>query len=392
MTRLFLSGLGRGIALWLSLPLSCLPRANPRRAPLHALLLFLVWPLFLMLQLLHWLGFAADELLFRGWRRVDVRQPLFVLGPPRSGTTHLHHVLSSDPDVTTFRMWECLFGLSVTGRRLLMLCAKIDRALGRPLGRLGSWLGTKFLSDMDDVHPFSMQAPEEDFLTLMPPMQCFILVVAFPNAGALWRSARLDREAPPAQRRRLMRYYRACVQKHLYVFGPEKRFLSKNASFSGAAEALLETFPDARILACDRDPKSTVPSQLSSLKPGLAATGFGGVPDVLRDRLMDLLRFYYLHLFDLARRDPDRVAIVANADLKDHLAETVIAALTRLDRPPGAEFRLRLEALARESRQFKSGHRYTLAEFGLDGAAIERAFADVAAAREELRDGVASNA
>ncbi|MGB0514479.1 MAG: sulfotransferase [Wenzhouxiangellaceae bacterium] len=386
MTRLFLSGFGRAIALWLSLPLSCLPRANPRRAPLHAVLLFLVWPLFLLLQWLHWLGFALDELLFRGWRRVEVRQPLFVLGPPRSGTTHLHHVLSRDPDVTTFRMWECLFGLSVTGRRLLLLCGRVDRALGRPLGRLGGWIGRCLLSDMDDVHPFSMQAPEEDFLTLMPAMQCFILIVAFPDAEWLWRTARLDRDAPSSERRRLMRYYRACVQKHLYVYGPEKRFLSKNASFSGAAEALLEVFPDARILACDRDPRSTVPSQLSSLKPGLAATGFSGVPEVLRDRLTALLRFYYLHLFDLARREPDRVAIVANADLKHRLAETVIAALTRLERPPGAEFRRRLDALAHESRQFTSGHRYTLAEFGLDEASIERAFADVATAREAFND------
>ncbi|MGK7294728.1 MAG: sulfotransferase [Candidatus Wenzhouxiangella sp. M2_3B_020] len=335
------------------------------------------WPLFCIVQLLHWLGFLLDDVFFRGWRQVQVREPLFVLGPPRSGTTHLHHVLSNDERTTTFRMWECLFGLSVTGRRIVAGMARIDRAVGRPFGRLGRRLGKRLLADMDDVHPFAMDAPEEDFLALMPAAQCFILVIAFPNAGWLWRTARLDEEASKRERERLMRYYRACVQKHLHVHGPDRRFLSKNASFSGMAEALLETFPDARIMACTRDPKQTVPSQLSSIEPGLRAAGFDDVPESLRDRFIDLLRFYYEHLERVAEAHADRVVIVDNDALRDRLERTVKDAYRALDLDIGERFASALSEADDRSRGFRSGHSYSLSQYGLAESDVEAAFASV---------------
>lgn len=337
----------------------------------------LLWPLLFGLQLLHWLGFVIDDVLFRGWRRVRVDAPMFVLGPPRSGTTHLHHVLSSDERTTTFRLWECLFGLSVTGRRLLMLLSRLDRSLGRPVGRMFGWLGRRLAGDLDDVHPIAMDAPEEDFLALMPTVQCFILVIAFPGADWLWRTARLDDCGDDAARRRLMRYYRVCVQKHLYVHGSGRRFLSKNASFSGMAESLLETFPDARILACTRDPKKTVPSQLSAIEPGLKAAGFNGVPHWLRDRFVDLLRFYYGHLAGLAERRPDRVVTVDNDDLRDRLEVTVRSAFAQLGLDLTPQFEADLAEAGSASRRFSSAHRYSLAQYGLTAAEIDQRFSGV---------------
>lgn len=352
-------------------------RGEPRRWRGRATIV-LAWPVFVLLQLLHWVGFAVDDVLFRGWRRVEVREPVFVLGPPRSGTTHLHHVLSADERTTTFRLWECLFGLSVTGRRIGLGLSRLDRRIGRPIGRLVDVGVRRLAAGMDDVHPFSPDAPEEDFLALMPTVQCFILVVALPRAEWLWRTARLDEASDARTRARLMAYYRACVQKHLYVHGgSDRRFLSKNASFSGMAEALLQTFPDARILACTRDPKQTVPSQLSSIEPGLRAAGFDGVPAELRRRFVDLLRYYYLHLEALAERRPDRVVVLANEDLHDRLDSVVTAAYRSLGLEMTPGFAAALERQAAASRGFRSGHRYTLSQYGLSEAEIEREFSEV---------------
>jgi len=383
--KLFFSSLVRGFGVW------CATFASPwteGRSLRGALLVVLAWPLFCFLQLLHWLGFALDEVFFRGWRRVEVRRPLFVLGPPRSGTTHLHHVLSLDEQTTTFRAWECLFGLSVTGRMLLLGLGRIDRLLGQPFGRAGGWLGRHLLADMDDVHPFAMDAPEEDFLALMPVMQCFILVVVFPRAGWLWRTARLDTDADDARRRRLMRFYRACVQKHVYVFGADKRFLSKNASFSGMAESLLEAFPDARILATTRDPKKTVPSQLSSIRPGLAAVGFDRISPALRDRFVEQLLFYYLHLEAVARAHPDRIAVIDNDQLRDNLEIVVRGSFAALDLDMSPQFADALVEASRRSRGFSSKHAYTLEEYGLSEAMVEKRFAAVYRERTFGRSGI----
>lgn len=371
MFRLFLSSLGRYLALiWQALSA---PFLDGRRWH-GVLLLWLLLPLFLLLQLVHWFGFLLDEILFRGYRRVEVREPLFVLGPPRSGTTHLHNVLALDGNRTTFRAWECLFALSVSARRLLLGLAWLDARLGRPLGRLIRLAERRLLASMDDVHPIRLDSPEEDFLALMPLAQCFLLLVPFPRAKWLWRTARLDRDFSPAEKRRLLGWYRRCIQKHLYVHGPEQQFLSKNASFAGMAQALLEEFPDARILCCMREPARVVPSQLSSLRPGLKACGFDGFSAQLRDALVDLLAFYYRNLADVAERHPGRMAVLHNQALHDRLEESIRQALEQIGRPLSEAFAGQLARAAVQSRGFRSGHRYTPAEFGLDEARIESLF------------------
>lgn len=378
--KLIFSSIGRAVFLWLS------AFASPwtaGRSLTGTLLVIVAWPFFCLLQLLHGIGFALDEIFFRGWRRVEVHGALFVLGPPRSGTTHLHHVLSMDDRTTTFRTWECLFGLSVTGRMLLLGLGRLDRLIGRPFGRVGGWFGRRFLSGMDDVHPFAMDAPEEDFLALMPVMQCFILVVIFPRANWLWRTARLDTDADDGQRRRLMRFYRACVQKHMYVFGNGngRRFLSKNASFSGMAESLLETFPGARIVSTTRDPKKTVPSQLSSIEPGLAAVGFDRIGPALRERFVEQLLFYYLHLEALAKSRPDRIVIIDNDELRENLETVVRTSFAALGLDISPQFNQALAEAGRQSRGFSSKHAYTLADYGLSESMIEKRFDAVYSSR-----------
>ena len=339
-----------------------------------AILVLLALPLFLIWQALHWLGFLLDEILFRGYRKVEVHNPVFIIGPPRTGTTHLHHVLSGDERTTTFRTWECLFALSVTGRKLCLSLAALDRLLGRPVGRLGAWLGRSMLSSMDDIHPLGLSDPEEDFLCLMPLAACFLLVVPFPDARWLWRTARLDTDTGVEERRRLMRYYRRCIQKHLYVFGPDCQFLSKNASFAGLSEALLDEFPDARILATVRDPLAAVPSQLSSLRPGLAACGFAEVPPAFRDALLDLLVFYYEHLADVAGRHPDRIAFISNDDLKHELEASVTQAYSKISLDMSPQFAGVLRQASQASRRHRSSHRYSLDEFDLSEELIRSRF------------------
>ena len=338
--------------------------------------MILAWPLFCVLQLLHWTGFALDEVFFRGWRKVEVRQPLFVLGPPRSGTTHLHHVLALDERNTTFRTWECLFGLSVTGRMLLLGSVDWTGCSGARSAAQAPGLGVVCLAGMDDVHPFALDAPEEDFLTLLPVMQCFILIVAFPRARWLWRTARLDESGDRRQREALMGFYKACVQKHMYVFGRDRRFLSKNASFSGMAESLLRTFPDARILTTTRDPKKTVPSQLSSIQPGLAAVGFRRVPANSRRDWWICWRFITCIWKDWRARIHE-VVIIDNDALRDNLEGVVVAAFDRLGLDMSAQFSTALAEAGRRSRGFASGHEYTLEQYGLSEQMIERRFAEV---------------
>ncbi|MEX0607543.1 MAG: sulfotransferase, partial [Halofilum sp. (in: g-proteobacteria)] len=231
------------------------PRDGYRQpGPGHYLLGLALLPLLTLFLAYHWLGLLLDELLFRGYRRVSIDQPVFILGVPRSGTTALHHTLARDPQFTTMRTWECLFGLSVTWRLCGRAIARFDRWLGRPLGWILQRVERRLARGLQSVHPTGLDLPEEDYWTLLPVLGCFGLVAAFPDARSLWRIARFDHALPPAERERLMAFYRSCLQRHLYVHGDDRRLLTKNAAFAQAAASLLRAFPDARVICCLRDP------------------------------------------------------------------------------------------------------------------------------------------
>jgi len=355
-----------------------------------ALLVILAFPLFILWQALHWLGLALDEVFFRGYRSIAIRDPLFVIGPPRTGTTFLHHVLARDPAYTTFRTWECLFGLSVTARKVGLALGRLDRLLGRPAGRLAAVLGRAVAGPLDDIHPLRLDEPEEDFLCLMPIAACFLLVVPFPNADWLWRTARLDTDIPERERRQVIGWYRRCIQKHLYVFGEERKYLSKNASFCGLMDTLLDEFPDARILVTWRDPGAAVPSQLSSLRPALKVVGYRNVTESFRDALTDLTCYYFLHSADVEERRPGRVTTITNDDLRQRLDVAVEAAYARLGLAVSPELRQILDEYTDVSRASRSTHRYSLDEFGFDEELIRSRFARVYERRQRPPDGAGS--
>jgi len=373
------------LTLWRSLVLLGLALRAPferGRTLKGGLLVLLALPLFLLWQLLHWIGLAIDELLFRGYRRIEITEPLFIVGPPRTGTTHLHHVLSADSRYTSFRTWECLFGLSVSARYLILGCGRLHRALGSPFEWLGKKLRTRMFASMEDIHPIRLDDPEEDFLALMPIMACFLMLVPLPSARWLLSIARCDTELSRRDQQRLMKYYRRAIQKHLYVFGgEEKRFLSKNASFPGSVGALLREFPDAKLIATVRDPLSVVPSQLSSLRPALELCGYDTVPPKLKEDLLALLPFYYMNLRTAASNFPGQFAFIDNALLRNDLSGSVTRAFAELGLSPSPELLEGIEARKADrdsSRGAKaSRHGYTLEEFGLSETGIQSRFAAV---------------
>ena len=70
---------------------------------------------------------------------------------------------------------------------------------------------------------------------------------------------------PARKRRRLMRFYAACVRRQLCLEGGDRVHLSKNPIFSGRVEALIETFPDARIVSYGCRIGTTIREEATSL-------------------------------------------------------------------------------------------------------------------------------
>lgn len=351
------------------------------------LVLILFLPVFAAVQLVHWLGFLADEIFFRRYRDVEIREPVFVLGVPRSGTTFMHQLLAHHDTLTTFAAWECFLAPSIAERYFWRGLAALDRAAGRPFARLIGVLERRLFAWLDDVHPLRLDAPEEDYFVFLPILACFILVVPFPGADFLWRIGQFDREAMPYERHRLMRFYRRNLQKHLYFHGADKTLLSKNASFAGMAQSLVAEFPDCRLIICERDALNVIRSQFRSLAGGMHLFGIAESDDGFRSRLLDCLDFYYRNL-DAVREahTPDRIETVPLWMLSNDTRSTLarVSATLGLAMPDALERALDDYEARRGSGVRPASSGTALRRWGLDADEIGRRFAAWRHA-EELR-------
>ncbi len=325
----------------------------------------------------HALCFFLDGIFFPGLRRVAVRTPVFIVGHARSGTTLLHRLMSEDRErFSVFLYWE-LFFPSLLQKKVVRALAALDRRLGGPIAsRVEAWEERTF-GPMRHIHPMGLTMPEEDDFLLTYSCASGYWIVLLPYMGEL-DFYHVD-ALPAAKRRRLMRFYAECVRRQLYLNGRDKIHLSKNPIFSGRVASLIETFPDARIVVCMRDPGATIPSLLKLMQTGWARRRWDAARMQHSLRLLAEQSVHtYRHPLEVLRRHPETPhAIVDYRDLVRDPTGVVHEVYRRLGFPPSAELERALAVQERRSGARASAHAYSLEEFGLDGAAIRSELADL---------------
>lgn len=330
--------------------------------------LCLLFPLFLWLQTVHWFGFFIDSVCFRSYRNIEVKAPVFITGIPRSGTTFLHRTLAVDQaQFTSISTWEAILAPSIFERKCIHTLQWFDRKIGGLFGRLLQAALKTLTGGLDDIHKVDLEAPEEDYLCLLPAASCFILLLAFPHSTWLRQIGSLPK-MNSEQRQRLLDFYQRCLQKHLYLQAPEKRLLSKNAAFGSWAPELLKRFPDASVVLCIRDPLSGLSSQLSSLAP--ARQIFGTDPSGEQTRKIFTLLFQenYELLADFCQQAPtESVGVIDQADLEKAPADVINQTLERFNIPRAA-LQATLDSL---KPRVGSAHRHSASEEGLDSEEIK---------------------
>ncbi len=339
------------------------------------MVILLFWPLFLSLLLINRLCLWLDTLLFPAFRHIEIEQPVFIVGIPRSGTTFLHRLLAGDSQrFTTTALWELIFAPSILQRRFWLSVAALDCKLGAPCTRGLHWLERKLLGGLDGVHKTGLLDPEEDYLALAPWLGCFLLILPFGD-GAFWRLAHLDRDASAAEKKRMTGIYRRLIQRHLYVHGSDRTLLSKNPSFTPWLHSLAEEFPDARFIACVRTPHEAVPSQISSILVG--ARIFSGKTDVgwWRQGLTAMLAHYYEILMDCHQQWPEqRIRIVPMKELATAPMTTIDAIYQTFLWPVSDAHRGWLSNEDEKAKRYRSGHQYTGDALGISSEEISQRF------------------
>jgi len=312
------------------------------------------------------LGRALDHLLFPGFKRQVIRKPVFIIAPPRSGTTFLQKLLARNREVfAPVLMYQTIFP-SITLQKIILGIASLGEKKDGLLGELISWVERHFFGGWDNMHKMRFNQPEEDDGFFVYTFVTEAIYLLFPYVRLLWGAGFSD-DLPLPQRRRVMRYYRTCLQRHLYLHGRDKVLLSKATQLSGSVLGLREEFPDARIINILRNPAESIASHVSVFYPVWKWVD-PAIPKKSRASFeyAELAAAWFRHLEMKDRHaDRNRYLRIRYRDLVSDPADTVRSIYRHFRIPLSATASRQITQAARQSLEFKSIHKYSLREFGL---------------------------
>lgn len=343
------------------------PRLRPRLTALFVTLGFI--PLYSGITAI----FYFLDNLSPSLRRVRIEKPVFIVGHARSGTTLLHRLMVSDAEqFNFFLLYELLFP-SLWQKRILRSLGSMDRVLFR------SFFKKKLVAAEDealegarDMHELGLFVPEEDDFVLTASCVASTWVALFPGMPEF--DVYYVDEWSENRRRNVMRAYADGVRRQLCLSGPHKIHCSKNPSYSGRIESLIEQFPDAKFVVMMRDPREAIPSLLKMLQKTWRSQGWSEtrIANSIQALIANSVHTYLYPLQALQRHPDTKWTVVDYRDLLAQPKATVEAIFATLDLEMTPAVSSALETEQRRARPHQSAHRYGLEEFGIDEAQLKR--------------------
>jgi hypothetical protein len=341
---------------------------SPRHA---ALVVFFLVP-FLLLRLFVYGMRLLDHVFFPDFRNQPVRAPLYIIGNPRSGTTFTHRLLALDEQFSYLKLYQTIFP-AVTCYKLFALAGRVDRMIGSPGRRILGCISNRGFKGWDTIHKTGPEKAESDEMLFMYAMLSPLLGLLFPFLKEMDSATFVD-FMPEKSRRKLMQYYKSCLQRHLYATGPDKILLQKVALIAGRIESIHALLPDMRIVHLVRHPYESIPSLISMFE----VTWKSLAPHACKDgracrELADMICDYYLHLHEVEQTiPPDRLLKVRYTDLIADPRSTVHSIYHDFGLEMRPDYDDLLSREMNRARTYKSKHKYSLEQYGLTREMIYR--------------------
>ncbi|MGZ4734740.1 MAG: sulfotransferase family protein [Acidimicrobiia bacterium] len=294
---------------------------------------------------------------------IPITRPIVIVGLPRTGTSHLHNLISSDPALRSLPYWEALEPV---------LPASARPAPGEPDPRFAN---TKVALDMIDaaaplferMHEMTVEHVHEEIqlLAIDFSSMLFETMALMPT----WRDYYLGHDQTPHYQ-----YLKEVLQVLTWLRGGE-RWVLKSPQHCEQIRPLLNVFPDATLVVTHRDPVSVMASVVTMLT--YAARMSVSHPDPYAygpywsQRVEDLLR--------ACERDRDLIPRGQAVDVRFHefMADD-FAMVERIyevaGQPMTAEARAGMNAFLDAHPRGKFGTVvYDLTDFGIDPSERRRA-------------------
>ena len=347
-------------------------RLSPKRL-LILVIIFLFYPLW------HFsirLAYLLDNLFYPEYQLQEVEQPIFIIGNFRSGTTFLHRLLTKDKGSTSLTSWEIFLAPSIVGRRLLRLGMRVNYAIGNPVQKVIEAFD-RVMEQYSYMHRITLTDAEEDGKVLFHIWSSYDLLAFFPFPGLVRKYIYYDEQVPLEEREREMQYYHEVLKKHVFSH-QGKRYISKNPSYSPKVATLHRRFPDAKFINLVRNPLQVIPSSISLFSNHLRTYGDPETKYALQETVIEHSKHWYLypHRY-LSKLPSDQYIRIKYRDLVADPKGIVERIYRQFGMELSPEYARVLQRESQKARKFKSKHRYSLSEMGLNKKRILREFASV---------------
>ncbi len=339
--------------------------------------LFILLPLFFLNNIYNQFFFLLDELLFFSYRKIKIDRPVFIVGPPRCGTSFFLDLVNKSYDMSSTKLWELYLAPSICQKLFWLQIGKIDRLLGSPLHKQCLRINDLVMGEFNKIHQTSLFHNEEDAMLFYHTGNSPFLIFVFPFKELMELFKEFDRSTSPESRMKFMKYYKKCIQKHLFVFGKDKTYVSKNPFFSTYIITLKEHFKDARFIYMTRTPYQVVPSAMNLCTWSKRFTRYIDYESA-KDAILEMLKTQYTYpLENLDFKDQERNLLVQFQDLVNNPKGTVEKVLERFQISCTDELRRLLSEKIKNKQNYVSINRHSLKKYNIDESQFNKYFGKI---------------
>jgi len=181
----------------------------------------------------------------------EIKQPVFIIGMPRTGTTILHALMHEDENHRSPLVWECL----------------LPTPIPSPEDQTDSKQFKTVVKELDQIFKLVPDFKKKHHITASSPQECVSINAfdfnSFQFTAQFYIPAYLNWFFKEADRLSTMRFHKRFLQYLQSSNVKSVRWLLKSPVHLMRLSEIFEVYPDARIIMMHRSPAKVVPSVTS---------------------------------------------------------------------------------------------------------------------------------